>query len=304
MALRLFGPLMVLLFCLSQAFRDVYLGHVFQRADFFVVILLAFVPSTLFFAGLSAWRTPGDWRRLAGAWRIILAMNITTGLAWTSYFFGLSQIEPAVVNTLHSGIGPLTVIALAFAGFSIAGKSELSRAEGWCHAGVALTLAGLWFAVLAGWSGLPATGSTLVALTLLVLSGASITISHLYARRMHEAKFGSETITAVRYGFIMIGAVIAIWLLDRPSGVSGAGDAAFLGIAAALLIALPLYILQIGVSRTPQMTAHVIRSLGPVFVFALEQFDGRLTLSFPVFALILLYSAFVIAANFLRGWKS
>jgi hypothetical protein len=52
------------------------------------------------------------------------------------------------------------------------------------------------------------------------------------------------------------------------------------------------------------LTAHVIRSLGPVFVFALEQLDGRLKLSLPVLLLILLYSAFVIAANIFRGWKT
>ncbi len=303
--MKLFGPFMVLLFCLSQAFRDVYLGNVFQRVDFLAVILLAFIPSSIFFAAFSVWRTPSDWPRLASQWRTILAMNITTGLAWTSYFFGLASLEPAVVNTLHSGIGPLTVILLALAGFAIAGKSSITRAEAWCHAGTALTLAGLWAIVLCGWSGVAsAKGGSLLALSLLVMSGTSITISHLYSKRMHEAGFGSETITAVRYGFIIIGAAIAMAVRGNVSGVAGVGDGFVLGAAAALLIALPLYILQLGVSRTPQLTAHVIRSLGPVFVFALEQLDGRLSLSLPVLAMILLYSAFVIAANITHGWRS
>jgi hypothetical protein len=138
----------------------------------------------------------------------------------------------------------------------------------------------------------------------LVLSGASITISHLYSKRMAEAGFAADTITAVRYGFIMIGAAIALYIRSTPTGVTGAFDAMVLGIAAALLIALPLYALQIGVARTPQLTAHVIRSLGPVFVFALEQLDGRLTLSLPVLFLILAYSGFVIGANLVRGWKN
>lgn len=295
---------MVLLFCLSQAFRDVYLGNAFQRVDFFAVIILAFIPSTIFFAAFSAWRTPGDWPRLAAHWRTILAMNITTALAWTSYFNGLASLEPAVVNTLHSGIGPLTVIALFYAGFSIAGKQNISRAEGWCHAATALTLAVVWIIVIGGWSGHQGKGmTTLPPLALLVLSGASITISHLYSKRMHEAGFGSETITAVRYFFIVIGAAIALQMHGRPNGVTGLSDGIVLGLAAALLIALPLYILQIGVSHTPQLTAHVIRSLGPVFVFALEQFDGRLSLSLPVLILILAYSGFVIAANIFHMMK-
>jgi len=45
------GPALVLVFCLSQAFRDVYFGHVFQGVDFFAVILLAFLASTILFTG-------------------------------------------------------------------------------------------------------------------------------------------------------------------------------------------------------------------------------------------------------------
>lgn len=295
---------MVVLFCLSQAFRDVYLGNAFQRVDFLAVILLAFIPSTIFFAALSWWRTPQDWRRIGTQSRTILAMNVTTGLAWTSYFFGLTHLEPAAVNTLHSGIGPLTVIALGLAGFALAGKVAMGRFEAACHIGVAVTLVAIWVVVIAGWSGLGSSGARAwTALALLVLSGASITISHLYSRRMAEAGFGADTITAVRYGFIMIGAALALLWNGRPTGIEGIADATILGIAAALLIALPLYILQIGVARTPQLTAHVIRSLGPVFVFALEQFDGRVKLSVPILILILIYSVFVIAANMVRGWK-
>src|SRR6195256_4870933 len=54
----LLGPLLVLVFCLSQAFRDVYFGHVFQGVDFFAVILLAFLTSTILFTAAALLR---DW---------------------------------------------------------------------------------------------------------------------------------------------------------------------------------------------------------------------------------------------------
>ena len=60
----LFGPFMVLIFCLSQAFRDVYFANIFQGLDFFVVILIAFGLSTLIFASLTAARSPGDFSKL------------------------------------------------------------------------------------------------------------------------------------------------------------------------------------------------------------------------------------------------
>src|SRR5690606_2240251 len=138
---------------LSQALRDVYLGHVFQGVSLFAVILLAFVPSTLFFGALAGWQDASAFKRLRAHWRTVLAMNITTALAWTSYFFGLTHVEPSVVNTLHSGVGPLTVIFLAWAGFAIAGKNSLNRFAMIMQGGLALTLAALWFIVLAGYGG-------------------------------------------------------------------------------------------------------------------------------------------------------
>lgn len=47
----------------------------------------------------------------------------------------------------------------------------------------------------------------------------------------------------------------------------------------------------------------MIRSLGPVFVFALELVDGRIGYSGLAFAGIALYSVFSIAANLARGWS-
>ena len=65
-------------------------------------------------------------------------------------------------------------------------------------------------------------------------------------------------------------------------------------------MALPLA--QLGIGRTSPLTAQIIRALGPVFVFALEQLDGRLHYSLPTLACILFYSASVIVSNIAHGW--
>ena len=297
------GVAMILAFCLSQAFRDVYLGHVFQQVDFFWIILLAFIPSTLFFGVLAWLRQRADFSALARHGGTVLAMNVATALAWTSYFFGLSQIEPAVVNTLHSGVAPLTVVALSAAGFAIAGTHRVRAIEGLALAAMTATMAGLWWAVLSGQSGLGGGSRTtaFVALCLLVVSGASITISHLFAKKLHDAGLGATTITASRYLLIMVSAVAFIAFRDRPSGIESIGHGALLGLAAALLIALPLYALQIGIAHTPQLLSHILRATGPAFVFAMEQFDGRLHWSGLVLTLIVAYSIFVAGANIAHG---
>lgn len=298
------GPLMVVAFCLSQALRDVYLAHVFQGVSLFAVIILAFAPSTLFFGALAAWQERSAFARLREHAGTILAMNITTAMAWTSYFYGLTNLDPSVVNTIHSGIGPLTVIALAFAGFSLAGAGLPSRAVLLMQAGAAATLVGLAIVSLSGHAGLQNDiGKTFAALLLLCVSGASITISHLYAKRMHEAGFNAAMVTASRYFLIMLVAACALLWRGDFGGVSHIPQALWLGLAGALLIALPLYALQFGIAHSSQFTAHVIRSLGPVFVFALEQIDPRISFSWPALILIAAYSFFAIAANFVHGWR-
>jgi len=99
------GPALVLVFCLSQAFRDVYFGHAFQGVDFFAIILLAFLASTILFTTVPLIRDRGAFKKLRGHGRTVLMMNLTTALAWSCYFFGLSHLEPSIVNTV-----PFTVI--------------------------------------------------------------------------------------------------------------------------------------------------------------------------------------------------
>src|SRR5262245_47358424 len=168
------GPMLVLTFCLSQALRDVYFGHLFQGVDFFAVILIAFTVSTLVFGVLAAVKSPAQLRALRGHTTDVLAMNVTTAIAWACYFFALAHLEPAIVNTVHSGMGPLTVLALAACGTRLARPSAVTRAEQCAYAGIALSIAALWWVVLAGRSGLPgSSGATnLTGLALVMVSGS------------------------------------------------------------------------------------------------------------------------------------
>jgi drug/metabolite transporter (DMT)-like permease len=298
------GPVLVLIFCLSQALRDVYFGQLFQGIDFFAVILIAFTVSTLVFGTVTAVRTPAQLRALRGHVATVLAMNVTTAVAWTCYFFALTHLEPSIVNTVHSGMGPLTVIALAACGIRLAKPGVVRRGELWSYGGIALAIAALWWVVLSGHSGLPAgaAATNLVGLVLVMVSGSSITISLLYSKRLHDHGVSAEAVTAVRYLLLIL---LAGCVEACNGGVAAIGpaDLVTLALAATALIVLPLFALQVGIARTAPLTAQVIRSLGPVCVFALQQIDGRLVYSTATLVCIALYSAAAIAGNLARGWK-
>jgi drug/metabolite transporter (DMT)-like permease len=305
MSVRLLGPGLVLLFAVSQAFRDVYLAHVFQGIDLFAVVLLAFSISAIGFGTIALVRAPQEFATMRSEWRTMLWMNATTALAWLCYFYSLKHLQPSIVNTLHSGIGPLTVIALSALGWHITKPSPVRKAEYVCYAGLAGSLAFLWWVVLAGHSGLAVNdlAVNLTALALLIGSGACITISLLLCKRINERGVGSDSVTAGRYILIILVALAAVLLVDSPSGIASLNEWIVLAVAATVLIVLPLYSLQVGIARTAPLTAHVIRSLGPVCVFALELVNRRIGYSSLTLFGIALYSLFSIAGNLVRGWS-
>jgi drug/metabolite transporter (DMT)-like permease len=302
---ELLGPGLVLVFAVTQAFRDVYFANAFQGIDFFFVIALAFSISTVMFAAVTAIREPAAFARMRRELPALAWINVTTAVAWISYFYSLKHLQPSVVNTLHSGAGPLTVILLASFGIHIARPSAVRQAELVCHAGLAASLGVLCWAVLAGESGLRTDGFllTVAGLVLPIVSGASITISLLWCKRLNERGIGADAITAGRYLLIIAIALLVEVVGDRPTGIGTPGQALSLGVAATILIVLPLYSLQVGVAHTPPLTAHVIRSLGPALIFGLELADGRIAYSGLILAGIALYSLFALASNLVRGWQ-
>lgn len=298
------GPLLVLLFALSQAFRDVFFGHVFQHLNFFAVILLAFGLSTAIFSVVTLIRGPGNFAKLNGHFATVLVANVTTAAAWTCFFFALTNLDPAICNTIHSAMGPLTVVALGARGFALAKRGVIGRVEYAGYAGIAASVAALWCVVVSGYSGLPMKNlaASVAGLVLLSVSGASITVSLLYCKRLQDSGVGADALTAVRYAvLILLAGTITFWN-GRLGGAETGWQLAILLSATVMLIILPLYALQLGIGRTSPLTAQVIRALGPVFVFAMEQLDGRVRYSAPTLICILIYSASVVLSNFARGW--
>jgi drug/metabolite transporter (DMT)-like permease len=297
--LTFLGPALVLVFCVSQAFRDVYFGHVFQGVDFFAVILLAFLTSTILFSAIPLVRNRSAFAKLRGHLRTVVMMNITTALAWSCYFFGLSHLEPSIVNTLHSGMGPLTVVVMAAFGARLAKTGRVGWAEYLGYAGIALSLIALAWVVLSGQSGLAAQGEamSLFGLGALAVSGTSITVSLLYCKRLHDDGVNAEVVTSIRYGLLILIAAGVVWHKGGLGGIGTAHEAAMLTALATVLMVLPLYAFQVGIALTAPLTANVLRALGPVFVFALQQIDGRLTYSAPTLIGILAYSAAAILSN-------
>jgi drug/metabolite transporter (DMT)-like permease len=296
------GPMLVLAFAVSQAFRDIYFGGVFQVLDFFEIILLAFAAVTGVALSSYLLRTPEPLKRFRHAWSDLILANATTTVAWIGYFFALKFLEPAIVMTLFSAMGPITVVALSFCGIHIAGQNRGSRSEPLLYVGLLMTVVTLYWVVLSGRSGLavPSLELAVGGLSLAVMSGISITISTLYSRRLNDQGIGADAVFATRFLGIVAVAAIVVGTGDRPfAGIDG--DAMLtLGLAAVALIAVPSYLLQMGIARTSPLTVQTIRQIGPLCLLAAQALDPRIGFSVETLACVLAYAGFVIGANVMR----
>jgi len=299
------GILCLLAFSVSQGLRDALFGNVFQSVSFLLVAVLAFSTATAVFAFVGILRRPGDLRRMATMPGRLAALNLSTGLAWLSFFFGLTYLEPAVVATLYNGVGPLT--ALALRGTALGGPPVATLiVERWLYVALSLTLAALVVVVLSDRSGLAVTDLAIqsVAIVGVVTGGATIAISHMIARTMTDAGLGSDTVMGWRFLLILGAAGTGEWWAMGHAGEYAAwpamADMAILAFTAFTLIIFPSFLLQLGVARATPLTVNVMRSLGPVFVFAVQQADGRLQFSGATLLCVLTYCVIVVAASVLR----
>jgi drug/metabolite transporter (DMT)-like permease len=294
------GVAFLLGFVATQAIRDVYLGHLFGGLGLFEVALLAFgTAAGVFGVALLLFRRH-QIDLLVKYWRVVIALNVTTALAWMSYFGALRLVEPAAANLAFSGIAPISVAALSAIGFSSGGERVPSRAERGLHWALFATVVSLGLIVSVGLSGLPrldpVTG--LAGVVLATTAGFVITVESIYAKRMNVAGIMPLTIVGVR--FLLVTCISGVMVSQSPTpfeGLSGGTVASYALVFLGILIG-PVYLAQAGLSLTSPLVSSVILSIGPVVTLILQSTAGGLSVAPAMLAVTVGYAiSSVVAAR-------
>jgi len=275
------------------AARDVFFAATFQGIGFFIVVAISFGLCTTVFLTFSLARNRADLRRARDCWREIALANAATAAAWLSYFAALKTTAPAIVNMLHAGIGPSTILALEGIGFAIARAVPVARAERRAQFIVLISIV-----ILATWTSAGGANEMLGA-SLALASGVFITLATLIVKRLNEKGLLPETVLALRFVLITLIALCAVGI-DEGRTLTG-GAALHLAVAAMALIVFPVYLAQLGLALTAPITASVIMSTGPLFIFGLQSLEGRVPFSGASLALIVACCATTTVAALLRG---
>jgi drug/metabolite transporter (DMT)-like permease len=295
-------------FLLSVAFvglasvRDVYFGGLLQRVHPLVVALTAFSLCTLGFLAVAVARDRAGLAALLRHGRRLALVNLTTALAWLSFFFALRMAEPALVQILFFGVGPLSV-AWIDARVTGARPAPLRPAERRLHAGLVLALAFAAAVVLAGVSGLGPQpfGRGALGVLLALGGGTSIAVSTLLCRTLNDAGVSPATLLAVRFpGAVLLAAALAPVVGGGVLAHLTPGAVAGVALASFALIVLPSYVNQVGVALASPVTVRAVLAVGPVLVFLLQTLEGRVSSSPWTLAASVLYAVLAVAAAVAR----
>lgn len=297
------GVAILFIFLVSTSLRDIYLSSTFSKLGFFEVALVAFGAATICFLTLAVVSAPQQVFALRSAWRNVIAVNVTTAIAWLSYFGSLRFVEPAVTNTVYSGVAPVVVVLLGACGLKARSEDRVGLSERVAHLGLIGALVVLAWIVLSGHSGLVGLSvrDGALGLMLATVSGIVITAETIFAKRMNEDGISPAAVLGVRFFLVTLISAGFVFLQGQTVLQEAPGFLWYLAGAALLLIAAPIYLVQLGLAYTSPMTTNVVLSLGPVFVLVTQGVVGNVTTSPYVLYAIAFYAAFAVVGNLSRG---
>jgi len=295
---RTAGMILLLGFVAAQAVRDVYLRHLFGQLGLFEVALIAFGTAMLSFGLGVLLFARHQVRLLRTAWRQVIAVNVTTLVAWLSYFGSLRLLEPAAVNLAFSGIAPVAVAGWGLLGLSSAARSRPGRTEALLHWGLLFVIGLLAVIVSTGRSGIPhldpATG--LAGIALAAFSGVIITAETIISKRMNEVGISALSIVGVR--FSLVTTVAAVMVAREPTSFAGLPAEAIAQQCLVFLLVLvgPIYLGQAGLKLTNPLISSVINAIGPVATLGLQAVTGLVAFSPAMLIVTTLYAMISLAA--------
>jgi len=296
------GTVFILAFVILSAFRDVFFAGALRSAPFFAVALIAFATCTAAFLVVALAERERTLRVVFADLRTFLLMNLFTACAWLCYFQSLRHLEPAVANVLHAGLGPLTIMAMGVVGWRIVDAGAMTWLEGLCQLAMGLCLAAMVACALLGLSAGEGGASALIGCAFVIVSGVAITIATLYTKRLHDAGASAAAVVGTRFLGVLLAAALALLLGPAEARQSAGSSATWAALvpAAFMLMAVPIYLNQIGVKRASPLTVRVLLALGPVFLIALQTLVGGAKLSGYSLAGVTAYCAIAILAALAR----
>jgi len=193
----------------------------------------------------------------------LLLLNLWTAISFICFFFALKHLPPAIFASIEIGTGLLTAVSLA-------GLQE----RAWPRAtrmlaclGIVLGCAVLSFAEIAATELHPAGVMVWTAIGASVVAGATSVLGLGASRRLAISGWTSRSTLAHRFYLTIAVALVWLALYAPASSAPDSASLAWILIAAALVILVPLLLIQLAVRRIDEVTFMVCVAAQPILTF-------------------------------------
>lgn len=262
-------------FAFLTAALDVFAGNQLQAHSPATIAAISFTLATVFFLGGSVLKrgAAATFRPVRDNRYDVIMINVTTAVTWLSMLYALKFLEPAIVNVVGLALGPLLTVLVSPV---LRPGTTVLRTEVVISLLIGVMIAMLVWGSFSGHSAIGERSATDIAIgiALTLLTGLGSVANVIYSKRLSEANLTPQGVLALRFFLMLAVAWTLTALEDRPGVV-----AAFLPalVIAVVGVAMPLYLLQVGIKHTEPITASIVLTLSPLFAFLLQLPDQRLT---------------------------
>jgi len=275
------GVLLIFFYLLLIGAFDVLLGHLTQAFDPIKLVFWSTSITVLFYSVLNIFNVKTIIKKMDNNKLNIFALNLSTAVSWISFFMTLKYLEPLIVATLSTAIGPImTVFLYKYFRKNVAPNFSEKFSS-------ILIFIVLLYIIFLNYRGLSALGkidnhSILLGLGFSFLCGIASILNLVFSKKLHEKEFTSRDIMTLRFYLLLGGSLV--YLFVNQNIVPDSHNEILVFFVIAFGSTIPgLYMLQLGIERIEPITVSFLLTLGPLATLPFQIFDPRLSFSINSF---------------------
>lgn len=284
-------------FCVSgyvalAAVREVFFAIVLKEVSLYLVLPLIFSITLVVFTLLNLKLSKEVLSKLRYSIKDVVALNFLTATGWAAFICALQYIEPAIVSSVVTSLGPVVTLMVGRTLLHGYRSSMLDKA---CAVGIVFSMTWLGFVTISGRSAIKDISLFYGSLGLMcaVVSGVSSAITNIYAKRLSNRGFSSTETLSVRF-YLLVIVSIGYAFLTRPSIDLGFDHILIILGLAIFGIGLPLFLLQEGINRMNVNSVALMMALAPLATYFFQLSRGAFSPSF--FSLVGVLSTFAFVS--------
>lgn len=284
------GSLLVIIAITLQALSNGLLSDNLGGSESVLLSFIAFSVSALVFGIACRVRGGENTPKMQGeVRRLMVLLNGATAVTFLGFYWSLSLIPAPLATAVETGIGPLAMACFMFR------SSSGARRLGELGIGVVALALALSVAVRVMSVGdIASTTKFVVGLVVAAVAGTSAASIAVLSHKLGRLKVSPVQVTAHRFHLTYLLAFAVLVLgPDSVLTTSSGSRVTFIALIAMVGVALPLFVLQIGMQRTPPMVVTLLASAVPGMTYLTASFVGAQ--GFDLLTFVLINGSLVVA---------